>query len=239
MAGGAIGRNEKKVAMASPQYKMTPLSLSKVEPCQRGRVALKQAKEKNRMSSIERPLQVVSFATDLGWMAVVGAGSTIKRVVFGYPSRAAAWAMLESVVSAPVQAGNWWPSLVDRLRDYAAGSPVDFRDVSLDLEHLTPFQVRVIKHCRAIGYGKTRSYGELAALAGSQRAARAVGNTMAMNRFPILVPCHRVINSDGSIGNYSGVDGQRTKIRLLSMERSLSPPASAKRASRGKLLAHA
>jgi len=176
------------------------------------------------MSSIERPLQVVSFATDLGWMAIAGAGSTIKQLVFGYPSRASAWAALESLVATPVQPGNWWPSLVDRLRDYAAGSPVDFRDVSLDLHHLTPFQVRVVKHCRAIGYGKTRSYGELAALAGSERAARAVGNTMALNRFPLVVPCHRVINSDGSIGNYSGVDGQRTKIRLLSMERSVSPP---------------
>lgn len=243
------------VATARFQYKIAALMLSKVERAQADRpVAPQQTKahlskrKKSHMASIERPLQVVSFATDLGWMAVAGAGSTIKHIVFGYPSRAAAWAVLESIVAAPVQAGNWWPSLVERLRDYAAGSPVDFRDVTLDLDHLTPFQVRVIKHCRAIGYGKTRSYGELAALAGSQRAARAVGNTMALNRFPLVVPCHRVINSDGSIGNYSGVDGQRTKIRLLSMERSLSPPEShkpkphkpqpRKRKVRSKLLSH-
>jgi methylated-DNA-[protein]-cysteine S-methyltransferase len=169
--------------------------------------------------STQRPLQVVSFATDLGWMAIVGAGSTIKQVAYGYPSRAAVWNALAVALSDDAQSGNWWPSLVERLREYAAGARVSFQDVLLDLEHLTVFQRRVVKHCRAIAYGKTRSYGELAALSGSPRAARAVGNTMALNRLPIIVPCHRVINSDGSVGNYSGLDGQRTKIRLLSMER--------------------
>lgn len=188
--------------------------------------------------SIEHPLQVVSFATDLGWMAVVGAGSKIKQVVFGYPSRAAAWNALGLSFLDEVQAGNWWPSLVERLRDYAAGARVDFRDLVVDFDHLTPFQRRVVKHCRSIGYGKTRSYGELAALSGSERAARAVGNTMAMNRYPIIVPCHRVINSDGSIGNYSGIDGQRMKIRLLSMERrevAAGPRRRAKKKPAGAL----
>jgi methylated-DNA-[protein]-cysteine S-methyltransferase len=196
---------------------------------------------KKKLMASEHPLQVVSFATDLGWMVAVGAGSTIKQLVFGYPSRAAAWNALDGALVEIAQSGNWWPSLVERLREYAAGARVDFRDVTLDLDHLTAFQRRVVKHCRAIAYGKTRSYGELAALSGSARAARAVGNTMAANRFPIIVPCHRVINSDGSIGNYSGLDGQRTKIRLLSMERRESqvamPSGVGKR--RRRTLAHA
>lgn len=169
--------------------------------------------------SDDRLLQVAFFATELGWMGVLGARACVKRIVFGYPSRAATFCALEHDDVEEAQSGSWWPSLVDRLRDYAAGARVDFRDVKLDLDHLTPFQQRVIRHCRAIGYGRTRSYGELAALAGSQRAARAVGNTMAANRFPIIVPCHRVINSDGSVGRYSGPEGQRTKIKLLAMER--------------------
>jgi len=171
--------------------------------------------------SMDHPLQVASFASELGWMAVVGAGATIKQLVFGYPSRAAAWHALDATLAAQAQAGNWWPSLVDRLREYAAGARVDFGDVPLELDHLTPFQRRVMKNCRDISYGQTCSYGELAARSGSARAARAVGNTMAVNRFPIIVPCHRVINSDGSIGkySYSGPDGPQMKIRLLSMER--------------------
>jgi methylated-DNA-[protein]-cysteine S-methyltransferase len=189
--------------------------------------------------SRENPLQVVSFATDLGWMALVGAGSTIRQAVFGYPTRAAALNALDPTLLARAQAADAWPSLVERLQEYASGGCVDFVDVPLDLDHLTPFQRRVVKHCRAIGYGQTRSYGALAAASGSQRAARAVGSTMAANRFPILVPCHRVINANGSIGNYSAPDGPRMKTRLLEMEHArLAPaerPRGSKKARRGEL----
>lgn len=186
--------------------------------------------------SRENSVHVVSFATDLGWMALLGAGSVIRQVVFAHPSRAAALNALDPARVAGAREGNAWPALVERLAEYAAGGCVDFRDVELDLDHLTLFQRRVVKHCRAIGYGRTRSYGELAAASGSERAARAVGNTMATNRFPILVPCHRVINSDGSIGNYSAPDGVRMKARLLEMEgRTPGPvprPERSKRARR-------
>jgi methylated-DNA-[protein]-cysteine S-methyltransferase len=188
--------------------------------------------------SLDSPLQVAFFATDLGWMGVLGVKARLKRIVFGYPSRAAAFCALGGEVAERAQGGNWWPSLVDRLREYAAGGHVDFRDVQLDLDHLTPFQQRVLKQCRAIGYGKTRSYGELAALSGSPRAARAVGNTMAGNLFPLVVPCHRVINSDGSVGRYSGPEGERMKIKLLAMERRFEPQGrgASRRASRGVAL---
>jgi len=166
----------------------------------------------------QRPLEVTSFVTELGWMALVCAGPVVKQLVFAYPTRAAALNALAPTLLEGAQMADAWPSLVERLQDYAAGARVDFRDVKLDLDHLTPFQRRVVKHCRSVGYGQTRSYGELAAASGSRRAARAVGNTMATNRFPILVPCHRVINSDGSIGNYSAPDGPRLKSRLLEME---------------------
>jgi O-6-methylguanine DNA methyltransferase len=183
--------------------------------------------------SSKLPWQVAFFATDLGWVGIVGAQARLKQIVFGQPSRAAAFCALPAELAENAQAGNWWPSLVDRLRDYAAGARVDFSDVQLDLDHLTAFQQRVVRHCRAIGYGRTRSYGELAALAGSERAARAVGSTMAANRFPLVVPCHRVINSNGSVGRYSGPEGERMKVRLLAMERSLEMPAL--RAGRGRL----
>jgi methylated-DNA-[protein]-cysteine S-methyltransferase len=170
-------------------------------------------------------LQIACFASDLGWMTVVGTGETVYRIGFGYPSRAAALNALDSGL-ANAEERDWCPSLVARLQEFASGHRVDFGDVKLQLDHLTPFQRRTVKHCRAIAYGKTRSYGELAALSGSERAARAVGSTMASNRFPIVVPCHRVINSDGSPGNYSAVDGVRMKIRLLAMEQGLQAPAS-------------
>jgi methylated-DNA-[protein]-cysteine S-methyltransferase len=191
--------------------------------------------------STQDPLQMVSFATDLGWMAVLGAGPAIKQIVFGYPSRAAAIGALDPALAAEAETADAWPELVARLTAYAAGDHVDFSDVLLDLDHLSPFQRRVIKRCRAIGYGQTRSYAALAEASGSARAARAVGNTMASNRFPIVVPCHRVVHADGRIGRYSAPDGQHMKVRLLELEQGpLAPAARRPKAKRPRraVLAH-
>jgi methylated-DNA-[protein]-cysteine S-methyltransferase len=91
----------------------------------------------------------------------------------------------------------------------------------LDLDGHTAFQRRVIRCCRQIPWGATRSYAELAARAGSPRAARAVGAVMAANRFPLIVPCHRVIGARGSLGGYSAPTGLVMKSRLLAREGSL------------------
>jgi len=183
----------------------------------------------------ERPLYVSSFCTDLGWIALVASEAAVEQIVFAHPSRAAALAALSPAVDARETEDHPWRGLVERLREYAAGRRVLFGDVPLALDHLTPFRRRVVKHCRAIAYGKTRSYGELAALAGHAHAARAVGSTMATNRFPIIVPCHRVINADGSIGQFGAPGGSQTKRRMLELEqragRGSSRPAGAGRFS--------
>ena len=180
-------------------------------------------------------LEVACFQTELGWIVVAGRDQKLERVMFGYPTRAAVLGALEAQF-AEWREIDWCPDLVSRLRAFASGERVDFRDVDLDLSHLTPFQKRVVGHCRKIGYGRTRSYGELAQLAGSPRAARAVGSTMAANRFPLIVPCHRVINSDGSPGNYSALDGPRTKVRLLALERREAPATKARRPRKAPLV---
>lgn len=156
--------------------------------------------------------------TEFGWLAIAADGDTLLRLVFGYPSRAAALSALDVGEAEPSEPRGALAALVEKLQDFCAGTNVDFRRVKLDLSHLTSFQRRVIQRCRNIAHGRSRSYGELAAEAGSPGAARAVGNTMAANRFPLIVPCHRVINSDGSLGNYGGPEGVRMKLRLLSLE---------------------
>lgn len=109
-------------------------------------------------------------------------------------------------------------SLVTRLQKYIDGIPDDFADVPVACEGTTPFQKRVISNCRGIPFGKTLSYGELAARAGSPRAARAVGNIMASNRYPLVVPCHRVVGANGNLGGYSAPQGLNLKVKLLSLE---------------------
>jgi methylated-DNA-[protein]-cysteine S-methyltransferase len=165
--------------------------------------------------STSGPLCVAAFETDLGWLALVGAGSTVWQVTFARGSRRAALAAVEVSAGAEVVERDWNAVLVRRLQEYADGSPDDFRDVELDLDHLTPFQRRIIKACRAIGYGQTVTYGEVAAAAGSARAARAVGNTMAANRFALVVPCHRVVHRGGDVGRLSGPARARLKLRRL------------------------
>jgi methylated-DNA-[protein]-cysteine S-methyltransferase len=164
-------------------------------------------------------LELATFSTELGWMALVASARAVREIVYGYPSAPAAVAALDPALVDVADDCRRWQWLVERLTDFARGRIVDFRDVPIDVAHFTPFSRRVIRHCRAIPYGQTRSYGRVAALAGSPRAARAVGNTMAQCRFALVVPCHRVINSDGSPGRYGAPGGSRFKQQVLELER--------------------
>ena len=106
--------------------------------------------------------------------------------------------------------------LARRLRSYFHGVRDSFNDVVLDLDGLTSFQRAVIETLRSVPWGEVVTYGELAALAGYPNAQRAVGSVCARNRFPIVVPCHRVVAADG-IGRY-GSSGVEYKLRLLRLE---------------------
>ena len=106
--------------------------------------------------------------------------------------------------------------LGDRLTSYFAGADASFDDVELDLEGWTPFQRAVLETLRAVPRGEVVAYGELAALAGYPGAARAAGTFCARNRFPIVVPCHRVVGADG-LGSYGSL-GLGYKRRLLELE---------------------
>jgi methylated-DNA-[protein]-cysteine S-methyltransferase len=106
--------------------------------------------------------------------------------------------------------------VVERLRAYFAGERVSFDDVDLDFSWATPFQTGVADALQAIPYGETVTYGELAALAGHPNAQRAAGTFCARNRFPLFVPCHRVVAADG-LGSYGSL-GLEYKRRLLELE---------------------
>jgi methylated-DNA-[protein]-cysteine S-methyltransferase len=91
-------------------------------------------------------------------------------------------------------------------------------ELPVELSYATEFQRRVLLACRAILYGQTRSYGDLAAQVGSPGAARAVGNVMAHNCVPLIIPCHRVVASQGQLGGFSAPRGLSMKRRLLQLE---------------------
>jgi O-6-methylguanine DNA methyltransferase len=91
----------------------------------------------------------------------------------------------------------------------------------LDWQGISHFHRQVLLSCAQIPPGETQTYGKLAATVGSPRAARAVGGAMASNRWPLIIPCHRVVGSTGKLTGYSGEGGVQTKQKLLDMERKL------------------
>ncbi len=158
------------------------------------------------------------FATDLGWMAVVGTGEVLRRLVFGYPSAAEAEQALGPDWREHSRPADWNPRLRALLERYAAGQRVEFDRVPVEIDGLPEFAGRVLGALRKVPYGQTVTYGALAAQAGSPRAARAVGNCMAANPVPLVVPCHRVVCASEHIGHFSAPGGAATKRRLLQME---------------------
>jgi O-6-methylguanine DNA methyltransferase len=108
---------------------------------------------------------------------------------------------------------------IRQLQEYLEGKRTDF-DLELDVRG-TPFQLAVWSALREIPYGETRSYAQIAARVGRPRAVRAVGTANGANPLPLVVPCHRVINSGGRLGGYGG--GLDLKARLLAMEQARSP----------------
>lgn len=105
--------------------------------------------------------------------------------------------------------------VLERIRGYFAGANVSFADVPLDGGWPTPFQAALAEALRNVPWGEVVTYGELSALAGRARAARAAGTFCAENRFSLFVPCHRVVSA-GGIGGYGalGVDYKRRLLRL-------------------------
>lgn len=101
----------------------------------------------------------------------------------------------------------------------------DAFDVPLDLSGLTHFQRQVLQTVMRVPRGEFITYAELARRIGRPKAARAVGRALGSNPIPIIIPCHRVLASDGGLGGYSGRDGVRTKARLLRLEGADLPPA--------------
>lgn len=149
---------------------------------------------------------------------MVGQGRVLEQLTFGHPSAQAALASLDPALTRDARPGTWNPRLVERLQAYASGRPDNFADVPVDSGATTEFRRRVLQCCRHIPYGETLTYRQLATLAGSPAAARAVGNSMAANRIPLVIPCHRVVPAGGRLGGFSAPGGTNMKRRLLDLE---------------------
>lgn len=160
------------------------------------------------------------FDTDIGVCGVAWNARGITCVMLAERTPRATERKLREKVGGATRSDPPRPvaSAVERIRRHLAGTPQDMRDIRLDMTKLPPFRRRVYEALRQVRAGSVLSYAELARQAGSPRAARAVGQAMANNPFPLIVPCHRVLATGGALAGFSAFGGQRTKRLLLERE---------------------
>lgn len=116
------------------------------------------------------------------------------------------------------------PPAVERavaaLRRYFSGEPADLTAVDVDLGGVPEFHRQIYAVTRAVPWGETVTYGDLARMVGSPGSARAVGQAMGRNPVPVVIPCHRVLASGQGLGGFSAPGGLTTKQRLLALEKA-------------------
>ncbi len=161
------------------------------------------------------------FNTWLGWVGVLSSQKGLRKLVLPQPMPEQAQHLLNEFarklggnVLSETEAGCF-DDLPQRIKDYLNGKSVSFPD-RLDLSGASPFQKNVWQATQSIPYGETRTYAWVAAELGRPKATKAVGRALAKNPLPIIIPCHRVICSNGNLGGFSG--GIGWKQRLLEIE---------------------
>ena len=148
------------------------------------------------------------YKSPIGWIDLIAEGNRMLRASFSE--------------EAPLSEPTFPPTLpvlnrtIKLLDIYFAGGPIDFAEISVQLAYNTDFQQQVWNAIRQIPYGEVRSYQWIADRIGRPKSARSIGNAVGANPVSILIPCHRVIRSNGALGGYGG--GLDRKRQLLALE---------------------
>ncbi|SMC40735.1 methylated-DNA--[protein]-cysteine S-methyltransferase [Sporomusa malonica] len=170
-----------------------------------------------------KAINLYSNIITTGWGPVAAVWSDVGLWELGFPrpDEELAFADIRAKEFARLEAGHdaclWSEQLADELKLYFQGFPASFA-VPIDWRFYSLFQTSVLKYTAAIPYGTTVSYQAVAQAVGSPKAARAVGGAMHSNRTPLVVPCHRVVGSNGSLTGFGG--GVEMKKALLLLESS-------------------
>jgi methylated-DNA-[protein]-cysteine S-methyltransferase len=156
--------------------------------------------------------------TPLGRLLVAATDQGVVRIAFELEDHDAVLDGLAATVGSRIlRSGRRTDEPAHQLDEYFAGARTRF-DVPVDLRLAGGFRLSVLEALRDIPYGTTASYAEVARAAGRPAAVRAAGSACAHNPVPVVVPCHRVVRGDGSIGQYLG--GTQAKAALLALERA-------------------
>ena len=157
------------------------------------------------------------FQTKMGWVGIAGSDGKLSDLELPRPTREEAESALkEGIEGTLVESEHDFSGLAERIAAYLEGKRVQF-ECELDVSHAGSFDRRVWAAAREIPYGEMETYGGLAARIGCPRGGRAVGQALGRNRIPLIIPCHRILRSNGGLGGFGcGLDWKR---RLLDLEK--------------------
>ena len=148
-----------------------------------------------------------TFTTVIGPVGISWTENGINSVVLGCKKRS-------SITQPPA----WVRAAIKKIVKHLKGTTDSLKDIKIDLSSCPAFHREVYRALRRVRPGKVTTYGELASKVGRPGAARAVGSAMAKNPVSLIVPCHRVVKSDGSLGQFTAPAGPSLKRRLLDLE---------------------
>jgi methylated-DNA-[protein]-cysteine S-methyltransferase len=172
---------------------------------------------------MQKTMKYSIFRTNWGYFGLAGTGSGLCRTHLPIPEREKVESrILENLPRAEFDR-SYFKNLQEKIFAYFDGTNVNFGvDIPVILNGFQGFSHRVLTACRTITFGQTTTYAGLAKKAGQPNAGRAVGNALAKNPLPLIIPCHRIIRTDGKLGGFSAPGGISLKKRMLSLEHKTS-----------------
>lgn len=170
------------------------------------------------LQKMDKEIRYTILSTKWGYFGLMGTPDGLRYTSLPVATRGEARGILLAHRLAARYDNRLFVGLQEQIKAYFGGTYVEFSRVAVDLADFSAFARKALLACREIPLGQTVSYLHLAQLAHSPKAARAAGSVMAKNPMPLIIPCHRVIRSDGSVGNFSAPGGQSLKQRLLDLE---------------------
>lgn len=165
-----------------------------------------------------QPLSYAVWATAWGPMGAVASPAGLRRVVLPHYQFDEIAQLLEWEHPGCTRDETPLADLIQLSRDYFNGKCASFDHLACECLEADTFQAKVLRACRSIPYGQTRSYGGLARQIGQEDAARAVAGALGKNPVGLVVPCHRVTYADGRAGGFSAPAGVELKRRMLALE---------------------
>ena len=190
-------------------------TLKKMRAAEKIPTPTRRASIRARLVEKFTPIHLTAFRTQIGWIGVAYSERGIVALKLPRGSRAESLASLQDEYSDAITIDPAPDDIACEMIEYAKGQRRKF-DLKLDWSACKPFQRAVLQAANKIPFGETRSYGWVAQQIGKPKASRAVGRALATNPIPIILPCHRVIGSDGGLHGYGG--GLPLKAKLLRLE---------------------